>query len=349
MDLSPAEQDVISTLTRRGMAVIDATTLVLMVARSLARSRAQLVDVVLTGYPGLEDGGETDAAVGRLLTEGWLVEWPTAGVILCTAAPEVVGRISEYTDDPSIGERLMEARARLDPSVRLLGLINSDEKRVAFVGALRFAQREVRLPFLATPATIEPVGDLESRARQGVRLRILLASPDVVATLRGESQRQRGHDSVEGWTALARNWPNTEVRVAQKPVDMLMAASCSFDESRAQLAVYDIWKQRSQESTVLEVHRSGFSPNLITLFNEQFDAAWHRSRPTGRTQRALWWVNRLGWEIVLLVSATLTALFFVSVPVLGNIAGGVAATALVTVMTRYRTLVGGLFRRLRMK
>jgi hypothetical protein len=328
MDLSPAEQDVIATLTRRGMAVIEATTLVIMVARSLARSRAQLVDVVLTGYPGLENRTETDAAVGKLLATDWLVESSTVGLTLCTAAPEVVGRIADYTKDPSAAERLMEARARQDPSVLMLGLINSEEKRLAFLAALRFAQREVR---------------------QGVRLRILLASPEVVARLRGESQRQRGHDSVSGWAALTKDWPNTEVRVAQNPVDMLMAASCSFDESRAQLAVYDIRRQRSQESTVLEVHRSGFSPNLITLFNEYFDAAWHRSRPTGRAGRTAWWVNRLGWEIVLLISTILTALFLVSLPVLGNITGGVAATALVTVMTRYRTSVGGALRRLRMK
>jgi hypothetical protein len=347
MDLSPAEQDVIAALTRSGMGLIEATVLVIMVARSLARSRSQLVDVVLTGYPGLENRDETDAAVSALFAAGWIVESSTAGVNLCTAEPEVVARIAEYTRNDSTAERLMEARARQDPSVQMLGLINSEEKRLAFLGALRYAQREIRLPFLATPATIEPVRELENRARQGVRLRILLASPDVVAKIRGDAQRERGHESVAGWTALTKDWPNTEVRVAHAPADMLMAASCSFDESRAQLAVYDVSRQRSQESTVLEVYHTGLNPNLVTLFNQYFDAAWSRSQPTGPGLRTLWWVNRLGWELVLVVSLVLTVLFLVSLPAVGNIAGGVAATALVTVMTRYRGAVSGLFRRVR--
>jgi hypothetical protein len=349
MELSAAEQKVIMALNKSGMPISQATVVVIMTARSITRSRSQLVDVILTGYPGLEDDTETDSAVGALLASGWLVETSASGLTLCTAAPDIARRVAEYVDDPTIAERLLNARVLQDPSITLLGPINGEETRLAFLRALRGAQRDIRLPFLATPATLEPVSELESRARQGVRLRILLASPDVVSRIRGDSQRKRAHDSVRGWTDLTRDWPNTEVRVTKAPIDVLMSASCSFDETRAQLAVYDIWRQRSQESTLVEVYQIGSKLNLVQLFNQHFDTAWNRARPTSGRTRYLWWFSRLGWELVLFVSIACTALFLVRLPVLGNIAGGVAATALVTVMARYRDVAARILQRLRLR
>jgi hypothetical protein len=98
---------------------------------------------------------------------------------------------------------------------------------------------------------------------------------------------------------------------------------------------------------VLEIHQTGANLNLVALFNQHFEMAWDHARPVrGRTQY-LWWLHRLGWELVFLVSFGLTALFLTKLPVLGNIAGGVAATALVTLLVRYRGVVGRTFRRLR--
>jgi hypothetical protein len=346
MELSGVQSETILKLQRSGQSFERAMIIVVMATRTTATSRRQLIDEVLTGYPGLEDPAKAESALTQLTADGWLVETDVSGADLCQATPDILTRIGELIG-PGPVSALAEFRGRQTPNLALIGRIDDQVSVDTVYEAIRSAQREICLPFLSTPASIAIAEELRERARRGVRVRILVASPEVVAKLRGEAQRQRGIASVRGWAAETRDWPNTEIRIATRAEDMLMAASASFDASRALLAVFDTGRQRAHESTVIDVERQGYALNLVTLFNRHFNEAWARAKPITGVRKFWWRISRLAWEICFVVFLIVASVFAKSQPTLSSVAAGVSATALISIGIRYRDGVRRIYARLR--
>lgn len=344
MQLDPNEEKVISALLDQGLSYVEAAVAVVMTTRGHIRTRAQLVDVVLTGYAGLEDPAATNTAIDQLMERGWLEEVETRDGRRCRAVATIVGKIEGLLGDEQFG-KLLQPRGAEYGMVRILGPITEPEVERSFRLAVVGAQREIRMPMLGTPANLEFTSDLERRVRQGVQLKVLLASPQVMGTIRGAAQERRAASSIDGWTKLAKEWPNTEVRVAHRVDDMLLAASSGFDGSRTMLAVYDYLEQRSQQSTVLLVQHHDLVPNLVRLFNGFFDGAWQRAQPPGAAGRLRWELNRRRWELTFVVAAAATAL--APSPTAQNIAGGVAVTALIPAVEGVRRSISNLLARFR--
>lgn len=346
VELSSVQNETVLKLQHSGQSFERSMIITVMATRTTATSRRQLIDEVLTGYPGLENPSAVGAAVAQLITDGWLVETDVSGVKQCQAAPDILTRIGERIG-PGPVSALAEFRGRQTPNFSLIGKIDDQLSVDTIYGAIRSAQREICLPFLGTPSSIAIAEELHERARRGVRIRILVASPEVVAKLRGEAQRQRGVVSVAGWATQTRDWPNTETRIATHADDMLMAASASFDANRVILAVFDTGRQRAHESTVIDVERQGYALNLVALFNRHFNEAWARAKPTNGIRRFWWRLSRFAWEICFIVSLIVASIFAKSQPTLSSIAAGVSATSLVTIGIRYRDWVRRIYARLR--
>jgi hypothetical protein len=345
MEFSREESDVISALVAKGMPPANATVATVMATRTTGRAREQLVDFVLTGYPGLEDRNVTSAAVQQLLESGWLREEDSADSRQCHAAPSIFSLMEAYVGDADLVRRVATLRSAQSPQVEVLGPIYDDAVQLRFGRAISGASKIIRLPLLATPATFEFAGALEERARRGVRLQILLASPDVVAALRGEPQRRRAEESVKGWTTLTRAWPHTDLRIMRSPKEAALAATSSFDDGRAFLVVYDIRRQRSQQSTVLDISQPGFVPNIVAIYNRAFDDAWRRARPVRGPRLIAWWLERMTWQVTFVVTVFVASAS--SNSTVSNVAAGIAGTALLTLAVRFRTAAGGLLARLR--
>ena len=345
MQLSRAESNVISALVGKGMTRANATIATVMATRPAGRAREQLVDVVLTGYPGLEDRTVTMAAVEELLDSKWLTEEQSRGTQICHAASNILSLMEAYVGDQELIHGLATERAARSLQVELIGPIYDEAVKNRFATAISGASKIIRLPLLATPSNFEYAAELEDRARQGVRLHILLASPDVVAELRGESQRQRAEDSLRGWTSLTSGWPNTELRIMRNPAEATLAATSSFDDGRALLAVYDLRRQRSVDSAVLDVSQPGYIPNVVDIYNRAFADAWGHSRPVRGPRLVLWWLEKMAWQMTLLVSFLVASIS--SNSTLVNVAAGIAGTALLTLAVRFRTTAATLVNRLR--
>jgi hypothetical protein len=346
MEFTRTEQELVTSLVKTGFQVIPATIITVMATRTTGRARKQLVEAVLTGYPGLEDPTLTDLAVGRLLKDGWLIQTDASGVTLCQAAPNILSRLSDQVGE-DVTHRLADVRALRNASVSMIGPMYDEAVERSVRQLVMTAQREIRLPFLATPASLELAADFEARASQGVRIRILIATEDLVVSLRGDAQRSRAMESIRGWANRTARWPRTEVRTTNDRQDILMAASASFDDARAVLAVYDIARQRSQQSTLIDVGEPGYVPNLVHLFNRHFDEAWSRARPVRGLDRLWWRLSRLGWETLLVASLVIAILTITTVPAVSNVAAGVAAAAFLTIALRFRESARRLYQRLR--
>jgi hypothetical protein len=337
VEFSREESDVISALVAKGMPPANATVATIMATRTAGRARPQLVDFVLTGYSGLEDRDVTMSAVQQLLASGWLTEDEGNGDPRCHASLNIFSLMEEYVGDPELIGRVAALRAAQSPQVDLIGPIYDDTVSLRFAAAIAGARSVIRLPLLAP--------NLEERARRGVRLQILLASPDVVADLRGESQRSRAEDSIAGWSSRTREWPHTDVRIMRDIADAVLAASSSFDEGRAFLVVYDIRRQRSQQSTVLDVSQPGCVPNLVEVYNRSFADAWRRARPVRGSRLIVWWLDRMTWQIALAASVVVASTS--SNATVSNVAAGIACTALLTLSVRLRSAVARVVARLR--
>jgi hypothetical protein len=346
MELSTVQTQVVQQLQRSGQPFEHASIITVMATRTTGTSRRQLIDEVLTGYPGLEDHSTVESSFEQLLSDGWLTEIEVAGATQYQAASDILARIGEQVG-PKLASSLAEFRARQTPNLSLIGRIDSQAGVDTIYDAIRNAQREICLTFLGTPSSIAIAEELRERARRGVQLRILVASPEVVAKLKGEAQRQRGVASVLGWSVATSDWPNTEVRIATRVDDMIMAASAAFDASRGVLAVFDASRQRAHESTVIDVRRPGFELNLVVLFHRQFDEAWARAKPIDGIRRLWWRVSRLAWEIGFVVALVVASLSADQQPTVSNIAAGVAGTILVTIGIRYRDGLRRIYERLR--
>jgi hypothetical protein len=344
MQFDANEDAAISALYERGLDYVEAAVAVVMTTRGHVRTREQLIDVVLTGYAGLEDVAVTNNAIDQLLARGWLEETETRGVVRCRAVAAIVGKIQDFTGDEQVG-RLLQPKGAEFGMVRILGAIGEPEIERSFRLAVGGAQEEIRMPMLGTPANLEFISDLEKRVRQGVHLKVLLASPQVMRTIRGAAQEGRATSSIDGWNKLANAWPNIEVRVTHRVDDMLLAASSGFDRSRVLFAVYDYLEQRSQQSTVIQVHHHDLVPNLVRLFNDHFDSAWQRSQPPGVAGRVRWELNQRRWELAFVASAGMVAL--APSTTIQNLAGGIAVTSLIPAAEGVRGSIMRLLARLR--
>jgi hypothetical protein len=213
-------------------------------------------------------------------------------------------KIAKKLGDPSVADRLLAMRANLEPFVKVIGPMNDEVVYTTFLELLKGAQKEICLPMLATTPYEETVHILRERASAGVRVRILLGDPSLVAKWRGETMRKIAEERISQWVNAFKDRSTAEVRLSHSTEDMSLATCFSIDRETVRLDVYDPYTQRSLEGVMVEiVSPQGLSLNLIRIFQSLFDSAWSRAYSVGKYGRPRfilrrWWKVWVGLVII---------------------------------------------------
>jgi hypothetical protein len=318
-----------------------------MFARGHARPERELADII-SQYPGLEDGHVAQHTITALVNRGWLTTTESFGQRITLAASDLREKMEQQVSNSILVDRLSTLRSHysvLEPHIRILGPMTTQYVFGSYLDLLRSAHREICLPMLATSPNLTAVSILQERARQGVHIRILLATPGVAAKLRGGPLAARAREAIEGWTKNARGIPQMEIRIAHHLEDMHFATSWTLDRRLLRFDIYDPSRQRSLEGVMIEVESpAGFDLNLVTLFQARFDVAWNRAQPIDVFGKVRWWVTS-NWQWLAFGVTALVALSL-GPSVWGGIAGSVAATFLFNALVSSWPAIRSLLRRI---
>ena len=338
--LEREENGLIARLANTGLSRGAATLAVVMATRQHARPERELLDIVLQ-YPGLENLAVAEAALRELRTLEWVVNRETENLALTLQVPDLRRRIGERVGDAQVSRDLAALRANLDPAAaRVVGPMNDEYVYSTYLELLRSAQDEICLPMLVTSTRLVSVDILRERAQAGVRVKILVGAPHIVASIRGETMRATAEERIREWVRNFSGLPSAEVRVSYSIEDMWMASCMAIDGRIVRLDVYDPNKQRSLQGIMLEIDNPrGLSLNIVRLFVELFNQAWLRARPMTLSGRIAWRWRQI-WKIW--VGLGFAALALVPVPIeewfalLIGIAAALLATAVIELGTQYR-------------
>ncbi len=347
INLTHEESEAIGALRNAGMSPAEATLAVIMFTRGHARPEEELINIVDL-YPGLADRQQTQQAIDALKSKGWLITATSYGQIITRAAPDLQQKMAECIPNQILIDRLPQPRSQiaseLPPQIHLIGQMNSENNYGTYLDLLRQANSEICLPMLVTPPYPTTAAILQDRARRGVHVKLLLASPRVAAKIRGETVADRARRAISDWREKARGFPNMEIRMAHLPEDMYFATSWTLDRKLLRLDIYDPFRQRSLAGYMIEFDsRLGPDYNIVTLFQAHFDRAWNRAQPLHPLGNGWWWVKQ-NWQWVAFAITALIALPL-GMSVWGGIVGSVAATFLFNALVTSWPMIRAAIRR----
>jgi hypothetical protein len=267
-----------------------------MATRQHARPERELLDIVLQ-YPGLENRVSAEAALRELRALEWVINRDSESLALTTQSPELRELIGKHLQDPSVPGQLAALRAKLHPNAaHVLGPMTDGPVYSTYLELLRSAQDEICLPMLVTTSQLASVEILRERAIAGVRVKILVGAPSVVAAMRGETMRPRAEQRIKEWVRNLGDLPTVEIRVSHDIEDMGLGSCMAIDGRTVRIDVYDPIRQRSLQGIMIElVNPQGLDLNLVRIFLELFRAAWDRARPVTWLGRFLWRL-RAAWK-----------------------------------------------------
>jgi hypothetical protein len=329
--LDPGESKLVVRLTQAGLSRGAATLAVVMATRAHARPEKELIDIVLQ-YPALETRATAEAALRELRSMGWVVDSVSNELALTHQASDLRHQIGSRLGDESAADTLTALRANLEPFVTVVGPMHDERVYSSYLDLLQAAQTEICLLMLATSPRLTSVDILRERAEAGVQVRVLVGSPQVVATLREETMRPIAEQFINEWSRNLAGLPCAELRVSDSVEDMWLASCMAIDRRIVRLDIYDPHVQRSLQGVMVELESpQGLNFNVVRVFTHLFNQAWDRARPLSGPRRILW-LWRRAWKIW--AGLLLAALALIPVPLNGwfelliGIASGLLAAAL---------------------
>jgi hypothetical protein len=294
--LTTEEWMIVNDLVRAGVSAPSATLAIVMATREHSRPQTELADVVRQ-YQNLDSRTAAEQAIQDLLRRDWLSESESYGQYLIKQAPNLRQLIADALGNTSVGDKLLDLRASHEKGIRIVGSMNDELVYSSYLDLLRGAQREICLPMLATSPNLSSVPILKERAAKGVRIRILLGSPALVATLRGAPMKSVAADAIAGWEKHAKESKAIQIRIVHKPEHALLATCMLVDDTILRLDVYDPYNERSLQGVMVEFQsQPGARLNVIFWFREWFETAWRASQPTGRFGLLRWRLGR-NWQL----------------------------------------------------
>lgn len=281
--LNHQENQLIKRLVSAGLLEPDAALAVVMTTRGYARPRGDLLQI-LAQFPALDSEAARQIALHGLLNRGWLRATEQDGAEpLIHQDPELRQLIAQLLDDPGVADALRSIRSDTEPLVELVGPMKDAHVYRSFIGILRAAQATIFLPMLATAPYDEVVDALVDRAKAGVRIRILLAAPNLVELVRGAHMARLAEERIREWRRLLGSFDNVEIRLYQRAATMRFASWLLVDGVKCRIDIYDPRHQRSLEGVMLEtVSPAGLDLNLISVVSDGLEQAWATALPLSR-------------------------------------------------------------------
>jgi hypothetical protein len=293
------------------------------------------LDIVLQ-YPGLENRVSAEAGLRELRALGWVVNRDSETLTLTVQAPDLHECIGNRLEDAHVPGELAALRASLHPNAaRVLGPMTDGSVYSTYLELLRSAQDEICLPMLVTTSQLASVEILRERAKAGVRVRILVGAPHVVASMRGETMRALAEQRIGEWVRALGDLETVEIRISHVVEDMWLGSCMAIDGRIVRIDVYDPNQQRSLQGIMLELaNPQGLDLNLVRIFVELFRNAWDRAKPVTWQGRVAWRL-RSSWK--LWVGLLFAVLAFIPTGLQGwiELTAGIAAAFLSTVLIEY--------------
>lgn len=345
--LTDDELDVISRLEATGLSRVEATISVVLVTREHSRPEEELLHI-LRAYQGLDSDDVTRQAMMALKQAGWIVERQSYGLTLVEQVADLREKIASKCGAKTLARQLVRMRVDKADCFRLVGSMVDENSYTSYLERLRDAHSTICLPMLATTPDLAAIPILKARSQAGVRVRILLAEPDLVVALRGESQRRTSKDSIQGWRTQFRGYPNVEIRLAKSIEDTFLATCLLVDDSILRVDLYDPYRHRSLQGILFEFSsQDGIVWNLTRILQSVFDDAWERATPLKWTSRML---KRLkdSWQLVTAIVFTIAAIALFSLSgVLSGIVGSAAGSFFVNWAVDWRASIKTFFKKWR--
>ena len=328
--LTSKETACVNRLAASGLSHAASAIAVVLMSRKHARPQIELVDI-LRQYQGLEDPITTEQGIQELRQLGWLVDKLYDDVLMAEASSNLGSEAARRVGDPSFAFELEALHFSLQPYISYLGEMTPDVY-TSYLKILANATSEVSLPMLATTPNIASVDVLQERAKHGVKVRVLLGSPELTAQLRGAHMTQTAKDAIAGWVGHAKGLKTFDVRVTDRLEDARLATSFLVDDRLLRLDAYDPVNQRSLDGILLQFDSpTGMTLNIIGVFRDLFNSAWQDAQPVEIVPKLLWHLSRSALWLVFLGVALAT--FLIRDSFFESVVNSAAASFLVAVGT----------------
>lgn len=322
--------EAIRKFSELGVDETDARVLVAMLRYRLARPKDELIRV-LQRFPNLEDAERTSQAVDRLLQLPALQEDKNGFLYLSETA--------EIAAEPRF-RKLIKDLYNVNPVVRVIGPPSNGSSYTGFLDLLSGSLKSVDLWISSASSYQSALDILSDRARSGVKVRVLLADPKLVASTRGISSSSVAHKTNASWRNAENLVPNLAVRRYTSSSGFAYSGSALIDQKILRINVFDHNSQRGMDGTLIEVHSQTITTNNLTeLYIDEFDRAWARALPFGFWGIAKFLLSKVPFEsTVLLIIISLYPLSSIATPpteVTNILAGAAGSAALVLAMNWY--------------
>jgi len=273
--LSNDELTIVDTLIKQKVfnAYEESLLFVIMFTRGHIRPRAELIHI-LKQYPGLSEILTVNKFLDRLISKKIIIDKETSdySLLYVNTNPTISGLTSDTIS------ALKRIRDSYSNAVTNYGPVYSEESYISYLDRLKLATNEICLPMLATSPNIQSVDILKRKAANGVKIKILLGSPSIIASLRGISHKNMANECRMGWKDQLGQFKNVEIRVMSDVADADIATCLLIDNNILRLTIYDSEKQRSLQGTLIEVaNQDNLNYNMIKMFREKFDNIWEKA------------------------------------------------------------------------
>jgi len=190
-------------------------------------------------------------------------------------------------DDDNLSLLIAKAQAKPSWDASIMMHAGSSVPLTSWLEMLRGASDSIDLCIFAS--AYETVTPIVTRAAQsGVRVRVLVGDPNLVAQVRGGRERGPASEALATWQSLRKSAglsaSHFTVRSIRRHEDLRITGSSLIDKKILRFTIFDPENERGSEGKLLEVasQRPGAAVNLTRIYQTQFDTAWKRARRFGR-------------------------------------------------------------------
>ena len=319
------EIEIIKKLKEVGGEDVKSIVSVLMLTREHARPKLELVDI-LKQYQGLDDEYELRRAIDSLIQDGFIEESEKhKGIIKYSKKlEETVIKNGKSTED-----KIREIRIKVRPRVEYLGDITKEDVYNSYLEILERAQSEIYMPMISTTPELKSVEILKKRAKNGVKVKLLIGNPDIISKYRGKANQSIYEKFIEKWSQETEGYEDIEIRIMSRLEDIEMGTCVLVDNKILRLDIYDPYNQRSLQGVVLEcANEGGMNLNIIRTFKRQFDVAWSIARKNNEN-KLIYYLRQNHIAIIAIIFWCITiVLYNEGMDLLSSILGSVSAAFL---------------------
>lgn len=183
--------------------------------------------------------------------------------------------------------RIAEAQRALSWQASIMDHSGSSIPLTSWLEMLMEASSSIDLCIFAS--AYEVVTPIVMRAAQsGVRVRVLVGDPNLVAQVRGGRERGPASKALATWLSLRKSsGPGATliaVRSIKRREDLAITGSSLIDKKILRFTIFNPETERGSEGKLLAVvsEQRESSLNLIRIYQTAFDKAWERANRFGR-------------------------------------------------------------------